>query len=512
MTKPNKGRSLSISLSSSKMKRRLGSHGPKPNKYEKAHFSNRKGMDGINTKGKRVSSKGYSSVRMLKQNIKLGNRFTRKKTFKHRPVSSRNPSLSIRAGVMDNLRSVNLDSVRTPQKSTFDPFSSSSMMFKPLKMKLPNFQPLISNYFNISKEKVSLPMIDLSKYIDAPNSQYYDLLSPKMKSKNLMIQSCMNGTKNYSTPKSTRKREFGLKSLIAKKRPLVRMNTMRQLMINPRKVLMLREKILWKSSVWPNVREQIVIGECLGEGNFSKVYEAYDKLRRETVAVKVFKKTAIIRNQQRRRLVEQELSIFKELRHTNVCQFYRLAEDKKRVYFVMEHCGYTTLQLYKKLKKNVPIKEAKIIFLGIMEAIKYLHNTGYCHRDIKLSNVMINPEKLKVKVIDFGLAATTSHRLSLACGTENYASPEILNNEKYLGHVSDVWSLGVLLYKLVTGKYPFGDSSHEDFKKRVASVDVYLPKEFGNDFLDLFCRIFDVNPQNRINLKEMTIHNWCLSV
>jgi serine/threonine protein kinase len=100
--------------------------------------------------------------------------------------------------------------------------------------------------------------------------------------------------------------------------------------------------------------------------------------------------------------------------------------------------------------------EASAIFKQITEGIGYLHRLGIYHRDIKTENVLIDKQK-KIRLIDFGFSvkSTPSTKLTLFCGTPNYMSPEIILKREYLGAPSDVWALGVLLFVITCGYFPF---------------------------------------------------------
>jgi len=91
-----------------------------------------------------------------------------------------------------------------------------------------------------------------------------------------------------------------------------------------------------------------------------------------------------------------------------------------------------------------------------------MHDAGFCHRDLKVTNMLISISTGIVKVIDFGFASTALEPLRMYCGTRSYMPPEIINKRNYMGKPCDIWSLGVVLFKLVTGTYPFGG----EIKKR----------------------------------------------
>ena len=124
----------------------------------------------------------------------------------------------------------------------------------------------------------------------------------------------------------------------------------------------------------------------------------------------------------------------------------------------MEYIGKTSLYQYlkSKPKKRISEQETKKIFRRIISGIQYLHGKKIAHRDIKLDNIMVN-ENYEVKIIDFGfsLFTTKNKKLNLHCGTPSYMAPELVAKKDYLGSPVDIWALGVLLYKMLTGYYPF---------------------------------------------------------
>lgn len=101
--------------------------------------------------------------------------------------------------------------------------------------------------------------------------------------------------------------------------------------------------------------------------------------------------------------------------------------------------------------------EAQHIFIQILEAVAYLHNEGIAHRDLKFTNILIDEER-RVKLIDFGFACPAGQVTKEFCGTPAYMSPEIIQKKDYRGTWVDVWALGVILHKILTGEYAFGSS------------------------------------------------------
>lgn len=95
------------------------------------------------------------------------------------------------------------------------------------------------------------------------------------------------------------------------------------------------------------------------------------------------------------------------------------------------------------------------MFAPILRAVNYLHSQGIAHRDLKLTNMLVDRE-FRVKLIDFGFADNTRRTLKAYCGTPSYMAPELVQKKEYVGTAVDIWALGVVLFKMLTGEYAFG--------------------------------------------------------
>lgn len=124
----------------------------------------------------------------------------------------------------------------------------------------------------------------------------------------------------------------------------------------------------------------------------------------------------------------------------------------------MEYVGNISLHSYLKSKttRRLDELEAKKVFRQLCHGVNYCHNRNVLHRDIKLENILLD-ENLNVKIIDFGFSICIPPEKTLAifCGTPSYMSPEIVTKCQYKGGPSDVWALGVVLYALLCGRFPF---------------------------------------------------------
>ena len=194
--------------------------------------------------------------------------------------------------------------------------------------------------------------------------------------------------------------------------------------------------------------------EKLGEGGMGIVYKAEDtKLKRE-VAIK-FLPHHISANEEERKRFEIEAQAAASLNHPNISTIYSIENSGKESFIVMEFIDGKELK--DKIKSGpVEINETVNIISQIAEGLKAAHKKGIVHRDIKSSNIMINNEGM-VKIMDFGLAkigTTNITKMGLTIGTAAYMSPEQATNEN-VDHRTDIWSLGVILYEMLTGRLPY---------------------------------------------------------
>ena len=214
-------------------------------------------------------------------------------------------------------------------------------------------------------------------------------------------------------------------------------------------------KIKWfaPDSAFKGKSIDLKLGEVLGKGAFATVYEAFDEVTNRSVAVKIFDKR-MLKDASKRKEVQAELNLVGKLNHSSVIQLVRMVEDQDKVYIVMDNWGKITLENYLKdglLKRS----ELKLLFGQLVDAVQYLHAHNVFHRDIKLTNIMI--QKSQICLLDFGLATNSQYACEfLYCGTLTYMAPEILAKQGYQGAPVDVWALGVCLFRLLTQKYPFG--------------------------------------------------------
>jgi len=195
--------------------------------------------------------------------------------------------------------------------------------------------------------------------------------------------------------------------------------------------------------------------EKLGEGGMGVVYLAEDTKLKRKVAIKFLPHHISSNNEDRQRF-EIEAQAAAALNHPNIAHIYAIEETEDEMFIVMEYIDGRELK--NKIEASpIPSEEVIKTALQIAEGLEAAHKRGVVHRDIKSSNIMIT-EDGKVKIMDFGLAkikgGTEITKIGATIGTTAYMSPEQAKGET-VNHLTDIWSLGIVIYEMLAGKLPF---------------------------------------------------------
>ncbi len=204
-----------------------------------------------------------------------------------------------------------------------------------------------------------------------------------------------------------------------------------------------------------------VIEKKVGEGGMGTVFMARQESLDRIVALKILPRS-FAENPEFVERFRREARAAASLIHPNVVQVYSVGEERGVPYFAMEFVDGSNLDSVIKSGKRFTVSEAAEIGLGVAQALEAAHEKGLVHRDIKPANIMLD-SKNNVKVTDFGLAKPSSGSLDitqpgLVVGTPTYMSPEQGAGED-VGHASDIYSLGVVLYEMLTGRVPFSSDN-----------------------------------------------------
>ncbi|KAI9257152.1 kinase-like domain-containing protein [Phascolomyces articulosus] len=275
--------------------------------------------------------------------------------------------------------------------------------------------------------------------------------------------------------------------------------------------------------------DDYAMDKVIGVGGFATVRRGYCISSGEKVAIKEYEKDDSKR-------LERELAIWKRLRHPHVLPMHKTVETESHMYAICDYCPGGTLLDLVRSKKQLSEDEARPLFIQLCTALRYLHNEArVCHKDIKLENVLLD-ENNAIRLCDFGLAvyakvklpsststttSTTANNMhyddmdheedEVAGGSLAYSAPEqVLSRQPVASPMSDMWSLGVLLYTLVLGRLPFQDNYDPRLQQKILSGRYELPSnELSKDLCSLLDNLLQVNPNKRYTTDQVLQSAWC---
>ncbi|XP_072006693.1 protein kinase C theta type-like [Engystomops pustulosus] len=239
--------------------------------------------------------------------------------------------------------------------------------------------------------------------------------------------------------------------------------------------------------------------KLLGEGAFGKVLLATDHIRKEHVAIKVVNK--FLYTKRKYSMAERDIL---RLSHENPFLIHGLAafQTDNQVYYVMELATKGSLEDILFKKTLLDISTSRFITAEVICGLQFLHRKAIIHRDLKAPNILVTTEG-HIKITDFGLALTNVHdKTSQQCkGTPGFAAPEMVNCMDY-GPEVDFFALGVTLYHMTTGIYPFSGTSRAEIKLAVINKNPYYPRILNDETVKFIKGLLCKDPQNRLGVKE----------
>ncbi|XP_075706596.1 testis-specific serine/threonine-protein kinase 3 [Rhinoderma darwinii] len=251
------------------------------------------------------------------------------------------------------------------------------------------------------------------------------------------------------------------------------------------------------------------IGKTIGKGTYSKVKEAYSTHFQKKVAIKIIDKTKAA-EEFIQRFLPRELQIVQQLRHKNIIEVYEIIKSGNKLYMIMELAEGGDIFDWIIQNGALPEHRARILFCQLVEAILYLHSQGIAHRDLKCENALLGKQGM-LKLTDFGFAKILSFTelTHTFCGSIAYAAPEVLQGVPYDSQKSDMWSMGVVLYVMLTASLPFDD---HDIPKmlRHQQKGFSLPSHIGmsEDGKDLMKSLLEPNIALRTSINKVSRHPW----
>ncbi|XP_058847879.1 MAP/microtubule affinity-regulating kinase 3 isoform X5 [Acipenser ruthenus] len=247
--------------------------------------------------------------------------------------------------------------------------------------------------------------------------------------------------------------------------------------------------------------------KTIGKGNFAKVKLARHILTGREVAIKIIDKTQL--NPTSLQKLFREVRIMKILNHPNIVKLFEVIETDKTLYLIMEYASGGEVFDYLVAHGRMKEKEARSKFRQIVSAVQYCHQKHIVHRDLKAENLLLDAD-MNIKIADFGFSNefTLGNKLDTFCGSPPYAAPELFQGKKYEGPEVDVWSLGVILYTLVSGSLPFDGQNLKELRERVLRGKYRIPFYMSTDCENLLKRFLVLNPIKRGTLEQIMKDRW----
>lgn len=259
--------------------------------------------------------------------------------------------------------------------------------------------------------------------------------------------------------------------------------------------------------------EDFEFGKELGAGSYSTVVRARLRKTREEFAVKILEKRHLIKLK-KTETVKAERDILNKLCHPSIIRLFATFQDAEHLYFVEELA--TGGELMGKNKVALPVECARFYTAEIVSAVEYMHSEGVIHRDLKPENILVSGDG-HIKLTDFGTATFVGPEESAAgrrptfCGSPFYVSPEVLRSEPATQR-SDFWSLGCIVFQLLTGVPPFSGESEFLLFQNISRLGFSFPPgvdEAGKDFV---ARLLRLDPLERLTIPQMKQHPFLASV
>lgn len=249
----------------------------------------------------------------------------------------------------------------------------------------------------------------------------------------------------------------------------------------------------------------ILLNKSIGRGAFSKIYAGYTLFSNKSVAIKRIKSYKYKKNT---KLIDREIEIMKTLTNPNIIRLFDVIRDKNTMFIVMEMCENGD---FAKFLNNRPLKEkhAHRFLHQITNGLKYLHEHKIIHRDLKPHNILITKNFI-LKISDFGLAKILDDDMSeTICGSPLYMAPEILTYKPY-DNKADLWSVGVILYEMLSGTTPFKSKSIYELVCDLRSQKISLPDfvSVSDNCIEILYKLLIIEPERRINWEDFFNSKW----
>jgi serine/threonine protein kinase len=248
----------------------------------------------------------------------------------------------------------------------------------------------------------------------------------------------------------------------------------------------------------------------LGKGSYGEVRLAIHKLTKQKVAVKTLAR-AKLSDEKLRKRAAVETKLHQKLRHPHVARLFEVITSPAAICLCMQYASGGTLRDVLDTAGALPEPRARRYARQMCAALHYCHRTMHVvHRDLKLDNMLLDAHD-NILLADFGFAeyvGPANKRLRLLCGSPHYSAPEIFAQQEYSGTAADMWSLGVLLYTMLAGHFPFQAESMDALGKKVMKGKPDRPLHAPPIATELVHQLLVVRASQRASIEAVCEHFW----
>lgn len=245
----------------------------------------------------------------------------------------------------------------------------------------------------------------------------------------------------------------------------------------------------------PSTFHDYQIMKDIGKGRFSTVVLVQSKITSEFYAAKVISKR-MMESRKLSGIIFNEINVLRSINHVNIVKLHEVIETEEYMIVITEYCSRGNLLNYL-INNDIDDKEKRKIAIGIVESIKYLHENGIAHCDIKLENILLD-EFLNPKLCDFNLSKKNDDENHIKISSSFYAAPEIFQSKSIDYCKADIWSLGIVLFALYEKRFPY-----EDMDDAIYNKDKLYIKTSNTNLEIVVKKCIQIDPSKRINTNDL---------